>query len=343
MTPGTRALRHSAAFSVKRHVVGARLEGPGAYDLLDRVVCGELFAQTGRMRHTLLLREDGTPLADAYVCADDDGFLLLTEGVPGQVLLEHLRAHRPAGAEVALRLLDGDAVLGLDGPYAWEVAAEVLGPEVQGLPYLTFYTTGEVTCFRAGKTGEYGFDLLVPLAQVERWSDRLVEAGRRFDLERCDLEDLDRCALENWFFNPRREGRSGATPLELQLQWRVSRRKAFVGSEALAARRAAGIRERLVCLVGPGPITIGDEVLHSEHRVGRVVNAGPSALRGDSVATALIERSLAHAGVGGFVLGRGGQPLRAVAAPVLNNRSLYVLPQRHSYFTRAETDWPPIA
>jgi glycine cleavage system aminomethyltransferase T len=343
VTPGMRALRHSAALCVKEHVVAARVEGPGAYDLLDRVVAGDLFAQSGRMRHSLLLREDGTPLADVYVCADDDAFLLVTEGVPGPALLEHLDAHRPPGVPVTVRLLDEDAVVGIDGPYAWEVVAEVVGPEVQGLPYLTFYTTGAVTCLRAGKTGEYGFDLLVPRTEAERWSGRVAEVGRRFDLERCELGDLDQCALENWFFNPRREGVSGATPLELQLQWRVSRRKAFVGAGALAARRAAGVSERLVCLVGSGPVAVGDEVAFSSSRVGRVVNAGPSPLRGDWVATALVARELAHAGVGGFTVGARAAPFASEAPPVLNNRSLYVHPQRHSYLTRGETDWPPIA
>ncbi len=343
MSPALRALRESAALSEKEHVVALQVEGPGAFDALDRLVAGELFAQSGRMRHTLLLREDGTPFADAYVCAADDAFLLLGEGPSGPALLEHLLAHRPAAVAASFRLLDDRAVLGVDGPFAWEVVAEVLGPEVHGLPYLTFYATGEATCFRAGKTGEYGYDLLVPRAQVPAWRDRVLEVGRRFDLERCGLDDLDQCALENWFFNPRREGRTGATPLELQLQWRVSRRKAFVGSEALAARRDAGVRERLVCVVGPGPIAAGEEIAFGGRPVGRVVNAGPCALRGDWVGTALVERALAHAGVRGFQAGVAGTPLRTVAPPILNNRSLYVQPQRHSYLTRAEIAWPSIA
>ncbi len=294
------------------------------------------------MRHTLVLREDGTPLADLYVCAGDDDFLLLAEGVSGEELRAHLVAHAPRVA-AEFQLLDDRVVVGLDGPYAWEALAQVLGPDVMGLPYLTFFVTGEVTCFRAGKTGEYGYDLLVPRAEVGRWTERLEEEGRAFDLARCTLEDLDHCALENWFFNPRREGRSGATPLELQLQWRLSRRKQFVGSDALAARRRAGLRERLVCIVGPGRFAAGDALAFDGRVVGRIVNAGPCELRGGWIGMALVEVALAHAGLGGFeVPACEPSPVRTVAPPVVSIRRLFVQPQRHSYVTRAEVDWPSL-
>lgn len=340
-----RALRESVALSERDHVAVIAAEGSGAFDALDRLVSGDLWIQTGRARHTLLLHEDGTPLADVYVSARDDDFLLLAEGAPGRELVEHLEGHRPPGAAASFRLLDDRAVLGLDGPYAWELAAAVLGPDVMALPYLTTCELDGASCLRAGKTGEYGFDLVVPRAAAAAWRERLLEAGRPFDLGRAGLEELDHCALENFFFNVRREGRSGATPLELQLQWRVSRRKAFVGSDALAARRARGIRERLSCLVGPGPISVGDALLHGGRAVGRVVNAGWSEPRGEWVASALVSRELAHSGVGGFELAGSPAraPLRTVSPPVLDNRSLYVHPQRHGYLTRGDVRWPPIA
>jgi glycine cleavage system aminomethyltransferase T len=339
-----RALRESVAVSVRTHVVPVRVAGPAAFDALDRLVSGDLYVQAGRMRHSLLLREDGTPLADVYVCAEEDGFVLLAEGPDGPALLEHLRAHG-GGPGLELALLEDRAVVGMDGPYAWELASGVLGPDPMGLPFLSSAQLDGIGCYRAGKTGEYGFDLLVPRAEVAAWEARLLEAGRPLDVARAGLEDLDHCALENWFFNVRREGRSGATPLELQLQWRVSRRKAYVGSAALAARRASGLRERLVCVAGPGPLVPGDPVLRDGHAVGRIVNAGACAPRGEWVATALLELDLAHAGLDGFEAdGAGGRSgLRTVSPPLLNNRSLYVQPQRHGYATRAEVSWPSLA
>ena len=158
-------------------------------------------------------------------------------------------------------LVESHRVFAFSGPYAWEALAPVLGPEVVGMPYLTFAHVDRTICFRAGKTGEYGYDLLVPAEEEQALWDRILEAGRPFDLEPADLELLDLCALENWAFNIRREGRSGATPIELQLQWRVCHRKAYRGSVALAERRRTGPSRRLTCLVAGAPPSIGAAVV----------------------------------------------------------------------------------
>lgn len=346
MTEAQRALRESAAVSLRDHVLAVRVDGDGSFDALDRLIAGDLYVRTGRMRHTLLLADDATPFADVYVCADDDGFLLLAEGPGPEELLAHLQRHAGAGARIR-PLWEEAAIVGIDGPYAWELAAEVLGPDLLGLPYLTFCPSadGEATCFRSGKTGEYGFDVLVPRSRAGALFARLLETGRRFDAVACGLGDLDLCALENWFFNPRREGRAGVTPLELQLQWRVSRRKPYVGAETLAARRAAGIRERLVCLVGPREVRAGDALRFEGRTVGRIVNTARSPHRGDHVASGLVEVALAHSGLEGFeALGADAPaPLRIASPPVLDNRSLYVHPQRHAYATRGDVAWPSIA
>ncbi|MCP5067184.1 MAG: hypothetical protein GY946_11515, partial [bacterium] len=82
-----------------------------------------------------------------------------------------------------------------------------------------FFGEEDCYCFRAGKTGEYGYDLLVPHAQYDPLHDKLQDIGRAFDMQPVGLAALDQCALENWFFNIRREGQLGLTPLELQ-RWR---------------------------------------------------------------------------------------------------------------------------
>src|SRR5437870_25042 len=82
-----------------------------------------------------------------------------------------------------------------------------------GLPFANLFRFDRWLCVRAGKTGEYGYDLLVPRGEVETVRARLLEKGRRFELGEAGLEALDACALENWFFNVRREGREPVTPV----------------------------------------------------------------------------------------------------------------------------------
>ena len=60
-------------------------------------------------------------------------------------------------------------------------------------------------------------------------------------LKRIDVATLDQAALENGFFCPRHRGLLGRSPLELQLQWRVSFGLDYRGVEALRAQREAGV------------------------------------------------------------------------------------------------------
>lgn len=325
------------------HVSYVRVRGPAAFELVDRVFPRELYLRDGQLVQGLLLDEHGGIVADCFLAADADDFFLLAEGPTTAALVEHIAGAAGEGEEV--EVVGGDethACIGLDGPYAWELLARLFGQEVIGLPYLTFFHFHDILCCRAGKTGEFGYVLVTPREDVEATWSQLLEAGDALDGSVVGLEELDRCALENWFFNIRAEGRAPVTPLELQLQWRLSRRKSFIGSEALADRRNAGITRRITCLVSPDPVAVGDAVLRDGRPVGSVVNAGFSPARGEWVAFSLQDLVLAHPGIDGFVLGDGAATARSVSPPVLNNRSLYVNPQVHSYATRHEYAFPDL-
>lgn len=349
-----RALRGAVALAAGAHVVCLRLSGEGAFDALGHVSSADLFLQDAQMRPSLLLHEDGVPFADVYVCRDDESFFLLSEGPTAPDLIAWLRAHLPPGAGAGVTIDDlgeDHAVLSLHGPYAWELLGECLGPDLVGLPYLSFYRVpprdaGEAAmlCFRAGKTGEYGYDLLVDRRHEAGLRARLEASGRAFDLGVASLDALDQCALENGFFNIRREGRAGLTPLELQLQWRTSYARSYVGADALRARRQAGSTQRITHLVAAEPLAAGDAVLLDGAPIGALLQAGASPLRGDWVGLALLDRPYAHVGVDRYAVARGGGlvPVRTLSPPLLDNRSLYVSPQRHGYRSRAGDAFAPL-
>jgi glycine cleavage system aminomethyltransferase T len=245
-------------------------------------------------------------------------------------------------------------LLGLDGPYAWEILAELMGPEAIGLPYMTYFEADGRTCFRTGKTGEYGYYVLMDRDECDAVEKKLESLVPTLDIVPVGLEALDQCALENWFFNIRREGQFDANPLELQLQWRVSYRKEYVGSAALAECRASGPRTRLTCLLAPDEIRSGDRVMAHraiassggrEGEIGSIVNAGFSQPMEGWVGLALIDTPFAYSGINQFVALSGDREvsLLTTSPPVLNNRSLYVSPQIHNYATRHEHEFPPIA
>ena len=340
-----RAIRESVGLSRLDHVCYLRLTGPRAHEVLDRVIAGTLRVRDGQMRHALLLTEDAFPFADAYVGRDDEDLFLLADGADAATLIDHIRRHAPAGAAFDIEnRSESHAILALDGPYAWELLGAAIDPEVIGLPYLTFYHREGMLCYRAGKTGEFGYGLVVPREQVAAVEARVRAAGEAFDLRAVSLGALDHCALENFFFNIRREGRERVTPIELQLQWRVSYQKECVGAEALSRRRTEGPTQRLSCLLADGELAPGDTVEADGATIGRAVSAGFSAARDAWVSLALLDVAWAHPGIDDLtVRTASGAAVRARVAspPILLNRSLLVSPQLHSYATRHEAPHPP--
>lgn len=341
---GISAIRTGIAWSAMDHVAHLRVNGEDAFALLDRVLPGELFLRDCQLLQSLLLDENGRILADLYVGREDEDFLLVCEGLSAAELAERLRQAAPESRVKFTSLDEECAALSLHGPYAWELLAELFGAELLGLPYGNLFRIDGGLCLRAGKTGEYGYDLVLPRAAMAKLRPRLLDAGRAFELTEVDLEALDQCALENGFFNVRREGRAAVTPLELQLQWRLSRRKEHVGSAALSALRDAGIKQRATYIKSDSAIAIGDRVCYDAAEIGTIINCGHSPLRGDWVGLALLALPYAYSGVDRFVAqtAAGATPISTVSSPLMQNRSLFVSPQRDSFANRGDDHFPAL-
>jgi len=345
------AIRTANAVTRLEHVRAVRLAGPGAQDTLDALTTSRLFLREGQMLHTLMLEPGGSILADAFLCLDEEAWIFLWEGPSLEELLVHLEAVRSEvkAAEISVvDLLAGHVLWSLDGPYAWELCSALLGPEVLGAPYLSFLQLQGVTCFRAGKTGEYGYLLLVPRKRLEGTWARLRELGEGLGLVEASLPALDQCALENWHFTLRAlesfSRASTLTPAELQLRWRVDLAKEFVGARALREHVARGIAERVTCFVSPRAILPEQQIHLDGVAVGSVLQAGWSPVRKDWVGWGLIDLGLAWPGIGQFRVStaEGDVPIETRSPPLLDNRSLFVDPRRHCYATRADDGFPPL-
>jgi aminomethyltransferase len=221
-------------------------------------------------------------------------------------------------------------VFGVDGPYAWELLVGLLGPAVLGMPYLSLYRRDDVVCLRAGKTGEFGYLLLVPHAGATELERRLRELGNPLDLATIGVEALDVCALESWHFSMRHNA-PVLTPIELQLQWRVGYTREFIGADALRARRAEGPKSRVTCFTSDEVVSAGQEVHLGDSNVGRVLAACASPTLGVTVGSALLDLRFAHPHL---ALRVGELSIRTCTASLVDNRSLHIDPHKHSYATR---------
>jgi glycine cleavage system aminomethyltransferase T len=337
------ALRSSAGWWRGDHVAVIHVDGAGAFDLLEHASTQPLYLREGRVRHTLLLRDDASIFADVFIGSADDGFYVLAEGPSETDLvawLEGVKGRRPGGKPVAIRGLSETFVtLGVDGPYAWEVVSELLGRVVLGMPYLSLLRRGDVLCLRAGKTGEYGYMVLIPRSSASDLEARLAEVGRPLGLVAVGREALDVCALENWHFSIRIQRDTPLvqplTPIELQLQWRVVYEKDFVGVEALRTRRAEGANFRTTCFVADGPLSPGQPLRLGGEDAGEVLASCFSPTLGAGIGAALLSRRIAHPHVAlSASAGAGVTSIKTCTTPLVDNLSMRIDPHKHSYLTR---------
>ena len=176
-----------------------------------------------------------------------------------------------------------------------------------------------------------------------------MREGETLGVQTVSVAALDECALENWHFCIRtlRETRFAKplTPLELQLQWRVSRDHSHLGHEALAARRAQRPEVRATCFCADEPVAPGQNIYLGDQLVGEVLAASFSHTARLWVGNALLALPIAHPGIARMCV-RAPERLvqiRTVTPPLVNNRSLHVDPHRHSYRTRELDEFPALA
>lgn len=355
---GSRALREHVGISRSTHTLPVRVTGADTFTLLDQLCASDLNVRDGRMLHTLILSPDGTPAADLFVCADDEDAFLLVEGMTFAEL-SAAAAEMPCDDAQLVDLSLTHAVLAVDGPYAFELLGDAMTPDVLGLPYGSFFAipampavravptvpssvSSEAHCFRAGKTGEYGYLLLLEHAAAEHVWQALRAALPRFEGAELTLADLDLAALENGFFSLRHAPDASLGPLDLQLSWRLSRRKRYRGAEA-ALRPTS---RRTVHFVAPHAVERGDVVTLDDEPIGTIHACARSHTLGAHVGLAHVRKEVAHPALFPLAVGAEGSgssvALATCSVPWLNNRSLHVSPRESRYVERLERVFPAL-
>ena len=272
----------------------------GAFEALDAVSPCDLFLRSGEARPTVLLRDDGVVFADACVCRDEETAYLIFFGPETDDVSEWIRSHIPDFADLAITDLgESYRAVSLDGPYAWELCAELFGSDVVGIPPLGMMLTDKAVLFRIERTGEYGYCALVPRDDWNSFADELQTRGAEFDLAQADAAAWSQAVLENFSFDMSREGRYDLTPMALQLQWRLSSRKErYPGSDAIRSLRESGWDQRLTLVSAPDLIAPEAEITCGGKPVGRVLASGYSPLRGGYVGKAFDSTPLLARGFG---------------------------------------------
>ena len=289
------AVRNNVGVFDVSHMGEVRIKGPEAYKYVMHIFVGDVTgAPDGQIFYGMMCYENGGTVDDllVYKVHDDEYFLVINAANIAKDVDWIMKNAEGFDVEV-INESDYYGEVAVQGPKAEETLEKILGIELKTLPFYNFKVfrldDEDVIISRTGYTGEDGFEVYGSHDFTVRLWDKLMEAG----VTPCGLGCRDTLRFEVGLPLYGDELSADITPIEASLSMFVKLDKPeFIGKEALAAQKAAGVKRRIVGIELEGnaiprhgyPVEVNGEV------VGEVTTGYRSISTGKSVAMAMVNK-----------------------------------------------------
>jgi aminomethyltransferase len=240
------AVRRDVGVFDVSHMGQVQTRGPQALAFLQRVLSGDVRPiPAGGAQYGVMCREDGGILDDliTYRLADCE-FLTVTNAANHEKDLAWMRAQTAEFDVDVLDVADRFAMLAVQGPRARELVRALADGELPARMHCCQRQVGDeaVLVCGTGYTGEDGVELLLdPDRAAAVWQALLSAGAEPVGLGARDTLRMEACL--HLYGNDMTEERN---PIEAGLGWCCKEHTGFIGSETVAAVRAAGPDQKLV-------------------------------------------------------------------------------------------------
>jgi aminomethyltransferase len=257
------AVRSTCGIFDVSHMGEIETFGPQARDLLQHLLSNDIDKlDVGGAQYSVLCREDGGVLDDLFTYRlAPDHYLTVTNAANHAKDLAWFRQHA-GGYEVTVAdAADAFAMLAVQGPLAREIVQALADAPLPARMTCARRRIGVVDMLVCGTgyTGEDGVELLLdPEAAGGTWDELVRRGAVPVGLAARDTLRLEVCY--HLYGNDLMEERG---PIEAGLGWCCKEATGFIGSDAVAAVRAAGPSEKLVpfTVTGSGIARQGNPVV----------------------------------------------------------------------------------
>jgi aminomethyltransferase len=316
---------HATLFDVS-HMGQAILRGDGAAEALESLVVADLKGMlAGTVRYTLLTNEQGGIIDDLMVIHGGYYLVIVVNAARKEADFAHITER--IGDRCDIEVWHDRALLALQGPEAAGVFSQ-LAPASRHMLFMTAenFKIGSMVCgvTRSGYTGEDGFEITIPAADVSTLADLLLEDSR---VIMGGLGARDSLRLEAGLCLYGHDIDETTTPVEAGLAWTIGKRRretgGFPGAEIILRQIAEGPSRRRVGikLDGKVPARAGAEITDKRWTIGTVTSGGYGPSVGGPIAMGYVDADFTSAGTEIEVLVRGKPyPGRVVKLPFVPHR-----------------------
>jgi aminomethyltransferase len=295
------AVRSSCGVFDVSHMGEIETEGPGALDLLQRLLSNDVAKiEVGGAQYSVLCREDGGVLDDLFTYRlAEDRYLTVTNAANHERDLAWFRQHATGfDSEVRDRLADW-AMLAVQGRAARGIVAALAEGELPARMHTATVAVAGDECLVCGTgyTGEDGVEILCAPEHAAALWDAVTDGGA----VPAGLGARDTLRLEVCFHLYGNDLSEDRNPIEAGLGWCCKEETGFIGSDAVAAARAAGTAQKLApfVIIGRGIPRQGNAVIGPDGAEAGVVTSGthsPSLEQG--IGMAYLDAPLSEPGTG---------------------------------------------
>ena len=289
------AVRQSAGMFDVAHMSAVDLHGPRVREFLRKLIANDVAKLTvpGKALYSCMLREDGGIIDDliAYFLREDWFRIVVNAGTTDKDLA-WFRQHAAAfGVEVRHRSDLG--IVAVQGPQARERVCALLPPSLaskaQTLTAFNAAYEGEWFVATTGYTGEDGYELMLPHADLVAMWQKLAAAG----VKPCGLGARDTLRLEAGMNLYGQDMDESKHPLESGLNWTVAwepKERDFIGRSAIEPLRGNSPQKFVgLLLEGRGVLRAHMKVRFDNGATGETTSGGFAPTLKNSVAFARVD------------------------------------------------------
>ena len=270
------------------------VRGPDALTLLQRLCTNEIDSAPDRTAYTLMLNPRGGIEADVTVTRLAEHAFRIVSGAATRAKdlawIERQRRRLDVAAEV-FDATPSEVVLGIVGPRSRELLQSLTPADLSNdaWPFAASrqieLAAASIRMTRMSFTGEFGFELYIPVENAPAVYESIAGAGQALGLAHCGHFALDSCRHEKGYRHWGHDIGAHDTPLEAGLGFAVAWDKpgGFIGRGALLAQREVGIERRLLQfeVAGAHPLLLHDEPVYRSGTLAGHTTSGGRGFRTD--------------------------------------------------------------
>ena len=287
----SKAARDSAGILDASTLGKIDIQGTDASEFLNRVYTNAWSKLAiGKCRYGLMLNEDGMVYDDGVTTRLSENHYIMTTTTGGAAtvlgkLEDYLQTEWPELDVYLTSVTDHYATVSVCGPNSKKIVSQII-PDLdfsdESFPHMSFKNSkiGNIKCrvMRISFTGEHSYEINVQANYGKSVWERCMEIGKEFNITPYGTETMHLLRAEKGFIIVGQDTDATMTPIDLQMDWIVSKKKYdFIGKRSLY--RSDTIREdrkQLVGLITENP----NEVLEEGAQIVADINKSPIEMLG---------------------------------------------------------------